>query len=77
MLYEQHRIQPRFVGLRRHEGVENVFAIAQVGDRVVFYDDVEDGFEVARLDRESVLDLNGCGQFRLNEALAHIRLGWR
>ncbi len=76
-LYEQHRITPKRVGLRRPSGVEHVYAIAQVGAKLVFHDDVEDHFEVASLGADGVLDFQGAGRFRLHEALAHIRCGWR
>ncbi len=75
--YEQHRIMPMSVGLKRTQGVEQVFAVAQIEDRVVFYDDVEDAFEVARLGGNGVLEFDCCGQFEFQEALAHIRRGWR
>jgi hypothetical protein len=54
---------------------EDVFGVAQSGDKIVYYDDVEEAFEVSAPDADGLL--HGCGQFELCHALAQIRLGSR
>jgi hypothetical protein len=73
--FERIRIPFRQVALKRGHLREDVFAVAQSGQKVVYYDDVEDGFEVGTPDADGVLC--GCGQFELCHALAQIRHGSR
>lgn len=68
-----HELWSRFqVGVRsasivrsRESGVEQVFVVAAIGDRVLFFDDVEDEFGVARLSpNETLEDYGTYGELR-------------
>ena len=75
LFFERIRIPLRSVILKRGHLRENVFAVAQAGQKVVYYDDVGEGFEVGAPEAEGTL--SGSGQFELSPALAQIRLGSR
>jgi len=75
-LFAKIKIEPRKVELERGSLTESVFVIAEIGARVLFYDDVEEDFEVATPDRSGVIR-NITGQFELRHALAQIRIGSR
>ena len=53
------------VKIERFGEMENVFGIAHVGERVVYYDDMEKGFEVAALDENGAVKEQGCNHYSL------------
>ena len=75
-LFAKIKIEPRKVGFERGGVTESVYVIAEIGGRVLFYDDVEEEFEVATPDGFGVIR-NITGQFELRHALAQIRIGSR
>jgi hypothetical protein len=75
-LFAKIRIEPRKIGFERGGRIESVFVVAEIGERVLFYDDVEEEFEVATPDQVGVIR-NIVGQFELCHALAQIRIGSR
>ena len=76
-LFDKIRIEPEKIPFDRGSFVEEVFVVARQGEKLVFFDDIEDGFEVATTDDDGVIRRAGVGHFDLCHALAHIRLGWR
>lgn len=76
-LFEKIKIEPQKIRFDRGSFAEDVFVVARHGEKLVFFDDIEDGFEVAVADDDGVIRTAGVGQFDLCHALAHIRLGWR
>lgn len=74
-LFEQMRVPLRRISFDRGTFQEDVFVVAQAGTKLIYYDDIEDGFEVATPEADGVLRRVGCGQFELRHALAQIRLG--
>lgn len=65
------------VPILRDNSIEHVFVVAQLLDgSLVCYEDVEDGFEIVRLDSEGVISDYACNQFELRQVLneyAHSR----
>src|SRR4051812_34871251 len=63
------RIEPRKVRFDRGMFSEDVFVVGQEERRVLFFDDIEDGFEVGVLDTNEVIRGAGASQFDLRQAL--------
>jgi len=67
----------RHVPLQRGLALESVFTVAQHGDELLIFDDVEYGFEWCRTDSDGVIRSYGCSQAgiqaRLYELLQHER----
>ncbi len=53
------------VGIERFGEIEKVFGVARVGERVVYYDDMEKGFEVAALDEKGAIKEQGMNHYTL------------
>jgi hypothetical protein len=67
--FEKHRVEPYSVSIRRLGKTEKVFVVAQFGDLLLYYEDIEDGFELDRLDASGVIPKQGCNQFELRHVL--------
>jgi hypothetical protein len=76
-LFETIRIIPRKLVFDRGNFREDVFIVAESEGKLIYYDDIEEGFEVGAPDSDGVLRHVGTGQFELCHALAHLRHGWR
>ena len=76
-IYMRVRTALRHVPIQRGPAVESVFAVAQHGDDLLIFDDVEHGFEWCRTDSDGVIRSYGCSQAgiqaRLYELLHHAR----
>jgi len=77
MLFEKIRIEPRKVLFERKRVTDEIYAIAQIGSKVIYYDDTDDAFEVGMADDGGVLRNCGTGQFTLSQALLQIQSGGR
>ena len=71
------RIEPVPVLYRRCGLLEYVFVVALDGAKAVFYDDVEEAFEIAPRIVEGVLDFDGAGQFELVGVVYQLKSGGR
>jgi len=75
--YSRVRTPLRRVPFQRGSVVESVFSVAQHGDDLLIFDDVEYGFEWCRPDSDGVIRSCGCSQAgiqsRLYELLQHER----
>ena len=69
--FERHGVEPRHAIIRRSEiaGNEKVYVIWQKGNLVIYYDDVEGGFEFSRIDESGVLIDHYCNQNTLQGAM--------
>ena len=76
-IYSRVRTPLRHVPLQRGSAVESVFAVAQHGDDLLIFDDVEYGFEWCRPDSDGIIRSYDCDQAgiqaRLYELLQHGR----
>jgi hypothetical protein len=70
-LFERLKIAPRQVPIDRNGKIENVFVVAQLGNLMLYYEDVEEGFNISRLSLDGAIDTPGSEQWELCHALAH------
>lgn len=76
--FESIKVVPTKLPWERRSGaIDEVFVVAQIGKKVLFYDDTEDAFEMAIPDSDGVIRFSGVGQFELRHALAQFRIGGR
>ena len=67
--YARYRIEPLQAGIDRGEGTEYVFVVARNGAEVMYYEDVEDGFNFSRLGVHGSILEPGCEQDPLKWSL--------
>lgn len=73
MAFASHRVPFYAVPIRRYGSLEYVLVIAEVPGGLLYYEDVEEGFELGALE-DGVLPEAHCQQFELTHALH--RLGF-
>lgn len=71
-LFNSHSVEFYPVPIRRTGSTEQVFVIAEFGDRVLYYEDIEEGFELASLDSHGAVPSQGSNQFELRQVLAQL-----
>ena len=76
-LFAKISIEPIKIRFDRGAFSEDVFAVAQTENKLIIYDDIENGFEVGTPDADGIIRNLGTGQFELRHVLAHLKLGWR
>jgi hypothetical protein len=67
------RCQLQEAKIKRFGKIENVFVVARTKDLIVFYDDVEEGFEVSTVDDSGVISEYGFNQFTLQHVVNQLR----
>jgi len=68
-LFERYRVQPHLAPIMRSGNTESVVVIAQRGGEVIYWEDVEEGFEVCQVDSDGRILEPGCDQNDLRVAL--------
>jgi hypothetical protein len=70
-VFERYRVSPWKAIIRRSEqaGDEHVFVVSQTTGGVLFFDDVEWGFNISCIDDTGRLTTPGCSQYTLREAV--------
>lgn len=53
----------------RNGRLENVYVVARQEQSVVFYEDVEEGFEISKLNSQGVIDEYGANQFTIRHVI--------
>jgi NADPH-dependent 7-cyano-7-deazaguanine reductase QueF-like protein len=69
-LFEKYRVQPRLAPIVRSGNRESVVVVAQRGEEVIYWEDVEEGFEVSSVDSSGKILDPGCNQNDLRIALS-------
>ncbi len=69
--FGRYRIAPRATPIVRYGNAEFVFAVAERGDEVLYYEDVEEGFNISRRDSRGTIANPGFEQWELRHALHH------
>ena len=69
--FRQLQIPPRAMPIVRGGKVESVFAVAERGNEVLYYEDVEEGFNISSLDTSGAVAKPGYEQWDLKHALHH------
>ncbi|CBJ39817.1 hypothethical protein (plasmid) [Ralstonia solanacearum CMR15] len=72
--FDAHRVPPYQVKAWRANVIETLFVVAKFHAGIVYYDDVEEGFEIARLASDGSLHLQSASQDPLKLVLH--RLGF-
>lgn len=71
-LFASIRVPFRAVPIMRSGAPEHVFAVAERDGVVVYYEDVEEGFNLSRLASDGSILTPGHEQWRLRDALSHL-----
>ena len=67
--YERYKVDPYPVPILRYGKLESVIVVAQNGVEVVYWEDVEDGFNISPVSSEGQLLEHWCNQNELGLAL--------
>lgn len=64
----------RKIAIHRLGALEEVFVVAECCGGVVYYEDVEEGFEFSVLGPDGAIRVQGSNQFELKHVLAQLKL---
>jgi hypothetical protein len=67
--FETVRVEPYQVPIVRNGSVEQVFVVARKGPQVMYYEDVEEGFNISKLTSDGAIAEPGFEQDELKWAL--------
>ena len=70
--FERYKVAPRLVPIERFGNVESVFVVAQIHDLVLYYEDVEEGFNISALSADGAIASPGYEQWELRHALSRL-----
>jgi hypothetical protein len=68
-VFEAYRVEPRLAPIIRYGKLENVVVIAQKGNQVIYWEDVEEGFGVSPVSTAGQILQQDCNQKDLGPAL--------
>jgi len=68
--FDTYRVVPYAVPFQRRYGLEHVLVVANLPSGLLYFEDVEEGFELGKLDANGRLHDSGCNQLSLSQALA-------
>lgn len=68
-LFEGFRVPMRKASINRNGAVETVYIVAQKEESVIYYDDVEEGFNLSLLGPRGEIAVQGFEQWELRHAL--------
>jgi hypothetical protein len=71
-LFSRIRVPLRSVPISRGSSVEFVYVVAQQGNVVVYYEDVEEGFNISELAPDGSIARPGYEQWELSHALSQL-----
>ena len=69
-LFEKYCVPPYKVPIHRLDGVEEVYVVAKFPFGVLYYEDVEEGFEVDLIGEDGAIPKQGCNQYELKHVLS-------
>ena len=58
--------------ISRSGKIEEVFIVAELADKVVFYEDIEEGFEISTLNEEGIIREYGASQFTIKHIIKQL-----
>jgi hypothetical protein len=67
--FERIKVAPRLAPIQRFGKIEQVFVVAQFGNLALYYEDVEDGFNISTLGERGEIASPGYEQWELRHAL--------
>jgi hypothetical protein len=68
-LFEKYRVQPHVAPIMRSGSLESVVVVAQRGNEVIYWEDVEEGFEISPVDSNGQILVPGSNQNDLRLAI--------
>ncbi len=68
-VFETYRVEPHLAPIVRSGNVEHVVVVAQRGNQVIYWDDVEEGFDVSPVGDDGKIREHDCSQNDLRLAL--------
>ena len=72
--FASYRVRFYSVPFQRSRVLERVLVVAELPSGLLYYEDVEGGFEVGVLDADGILQDHGCDQLELTHALSRAGL---
>lgn len=72
--FARFRVQFYQVPIYRLGSLESVWVVAELPPGLLYYEDVEEGFELGVLGDDGALQNHGCNQYELSHALAQTGL---
>ena len=72
--FETHRVPLYLVPIHRFGTVEQVFVVAKIKEGIMYYEDVEEGFEIAHLGPDGAISEQDCNQYELKHVLTQLGL---
>lgn len=70
--FDRCRVVPHLAKLDRLGEIETVIVVAKAGDLVLYYEDVEEGFNISSLGPDGPIASPGHEQWELRHALGHM-----
>ena len=67
------KVELEKVKILRSGDIEYVYIVAKLGDTIIFYEDIEEGFEIATLNKNGVISDYGCNQFTVQHVVNQLR----
>ncbi|QIL90512.1 hypothetical protein GNX18_12655 [Microbulbifer sp. SH-1] len=71
--FESIRVPLTYIKIERWGNSELVFMVAKSGSSVVYYEDIEEGFEISGLNEEGVVIGSSKNQFTLEHVVNQLR----
>ena len=68
-LFESIRVPLESVDIDRNGNIESVYVVAKFDGKILFYEDVEEGFEITTINENSVITEYGFNQFELKHVI--------
>lgn len=68
-VFERFRLQPYLAPIIRYGSLDNVFVVARKGDEVIYWEDVEEGFNLSPIAPDGRILQHRCNQDELRLAL--------
>lgn len=68
--FATYRVAMYHVPFQRPTALERVLVVAELPSGMLYYEDVEEGFEVGAMDAAGGIQDHGCNQLKLTHALA-------
>ena len=72
--FSRYRVPFYKVPIHRLGSAEEVYVVAETPKGLIYYEDVEEGFELGRLGTDGAIHSQGCNQYELSHVLAQLEL---
>ena len=71
--FNKIRVPLEPVEINRWGKLETVFIVAKLGTTIIFYEDVEEGFEITKLNEQGVISEYGASQYTIQHVTNQLR----